>query len=606
MSSNNYGAAGIGAEGIPTEATSLLDSGAGTRDDSSFQDRSGSAAIGDGADWLGDEEFSQVPRWRRASVYWLIGPYLLFTLAFGGSIVPKLNLILDLVCNRYLSERAQSDPGFVFIPVVPGLDDSQCTSGSTQARVQREAATFMMTMNLITGLLSAFTVPKIGSLSDRYGRKRLLVVASAGGIIGELVVILAVKFPETVHLNWLLVAAALDGLGGSFTGASVVGHSYVSDCTPPRKRGVAIGYLHSALYAGLAFGPVLAGYMVEKLTHELVSVFYVTLGCHLCFVVLILSIVPESVSQKRQLIAREKHTEDGDRRAKRVVTWTGNFAPWYRRVAASIRGAPNPLRPLKVLYPRGATNASVRRNLLLLATIDTMFLGATMGSGQVTILYSELMFGWRNLETSNFVSLVSLVRVCALLGILPALNYVFRIRPAARKRGLSHGAAVEKNNAGSDRLDMWLLRGAILSDILGVTGYILVRTPALFLLSAVVAAMGGLVSPTTQSALTKHVPADQVGSLLGAIGLLHALARVLFPLAISGLYAATVESFPQAVYVLLVVIFVLALSLAFFVRLYVYMKEVTDEDVSPTPARAWDYEDGVSDEEVVPVRLGRG
>lgn len=92
MSSNNYGAAGIGAEGIPTEATSLLDSGAGTRDDSSFQDRSGSAATGDGADWLGDEEFSQVPRWRRASVYWLIGPYLLFTLAFGGSIVPKLNL----------------------------------------------------------------------------------------------------------------------------------------------------------------------------------------------------------------------------------------------------------------------------------------------------------------------------------------------------------------------------------------------------------------------------------------------------------------------------------------------------------------------------------
>jgi hypothetical protein len=30
-------------------------------------------------------------------VWWLIGPYALFTLAFGGSLVPKLNLYVFMV-----------------------------------------------------------------------------------------------------------------------------------------------------------------------------------------------------------------------------------------------------------------------------------------------------------------------------------------------------------------------------------------------------------------------------------------------------------------------------------------------------------------------------
>ena len=33
-------------------------------------------------------------------VYWLIGPYALFTLAFGGVMVPKLNLYVDPVVSR--------------------------------------------------------------------------------------------------------------------------------------------------------------------------------------------------------------------------------------------------------------------------------------------------------------------------------------------------------------------------------------------------------------------------------------------------------------------------------------------------------------------------
>lgn len=58
------------------------------------------------------------------------------------------------------------------------------------------------------------------------------------------------------------------------------------------------------------------------------------------------------------------------------------------------------------------------------------------------------------------------------------------------------------------------------------------------------ASMGGVGSPTLQSALTKHIPHDQIGQLLGATGLLHALARVVCPTIFNLIYAQTVGTYP--------------------------------------------------------------
>lgn len=43
-------------------------------------------------EWDGYKDFEGLPWWRRPSVFWLLGPFVMFTLAFGGVMVPKLNL----------------------------------------------------------------------------------------------------------------------------------------------------------------------------------------------------------------------------------------------------------------------------------------------------------------------------------------------------------------------------------------------------------------------------------------------------------------------------------------------------------------------------------
>ncbi|CAK7202434.1 hypothetical protein SEUCBS139899_005157 [Sporothrix eucalyptigena] len=597
----------------PTEEFSETEALLGAEIDTAIDSEpstSGPPAGGRKDSWTGDEDFAGLPWTRRPSVYWLIGPYALFTLAFGGAMVPKLNLIIDLVCRRYFADR--DNDGFHVLPVVPGADNPQCQI----PEVQRSVATFTLVISVIVGSLSAFTAPRLGAMSDRFGRKGIMVVSSCGGLVGEIITILAANYPDLIHYHWLIAAAVFDGLAGSFTAGSVVSHSYTSDCTPPSKRAVSFGYMHACLFTGMAFGPLLAGYFVEW-TGSLLSIFYVTLGCHITFILYIIFILPESLSVRRQNIAREKYAKEQEVFAAKVreedlreqeAETTGlrtrktGLAVLVRRTVLKVRRS-NPLAPLKILLPKGLHQRRARRNLIVLATVDTLILSASMSMGGVTLLYSEFMFHWGNFETSAFISLVSMVRVVVLMGIFPIINYFFRVRPAARLRRIS-GEAPSETNTGADRLDVWLIRSAIFSDVLGVAGYIFARTPAVFVLCGIVTAFGGLGSATIQSSLTKHVPPDRVGQLLGAIGLLHSLSRVFAPMIFNGLYAATVGSYPQAVFVLITGVFSFVFLLSFLIRPFVFLDDSRDDndasEASTPSRRVIDQQtDALADDEVV-------
>ncbi|KAG5926309.1 hypothetical protein E4U42_003428 [Claviceps africana] len=536
------------------ETTRLIASGSGGYD-------SEVETAGAGQGWDGLADFKGLPWWRRPSVFWLLVPYSLFTLAFGSIIVPKLNLILDLVCQKYFADQALLHPDQSFAPVVFGTDNPQCRN----PEVQKHVATFMLVMNLCTGLLSAFAAPKLGHLSDRFGRRRLLALASCGGLLGEVVTILAARFPQTVDYRWLILGALFDGVTGSFTAGNILTQSYTSDCTPPSRRAVAIGYIHACLFTGLALGQFLGGEIV-KLTGSLVSIFYVCLAAHFIFIVSVGFIIPESLSQQKQKTAREKHRREKIRREEGPASWI-----------SSVRDK-NPFAALSVLWPRGrGTSTSLRINLVALAMCDMIIMGSAMAAGQVIILYAQYTFGWQTPESSRFIASVSSVRVIALMGVLPVINYLFRTRPAAKKRRET-GVTPQDKNGGADHVDTWILRFALVSDILGFVGYTLARSPGLFVGSAMLTAFGGLGSATSQSVVTQHVPPDRVGRVLGAMGMMHALVRVIAPVIFNGIYAATVATYPRAIFVALTGLFGFALLCSFLVTPHVHWEEHAEEE----------------------------
>lgn len=470
----------------------------------------------------------------------MLPPFLLSTLAFGGVIVPRLNLILNLICREYIADRSADDPDFTMMPVVFGESNPQCRIPEVQARV----AQFALYTNLIAGLLSAVTSPKLGVLSDRYGRTKIMAMAILGSLLGDALTIFAATSPETFNVNWFFVGSFLDGLCGSFTAAMALAHSYATDTTSPDMRNVVFGYFHGCLFTGIALGPVIAGYIVKAA--GTVSVFYIAFACHVVFISFLAFVIPESLTKTRQLAAREKHRQEREQRAP--------SADWINRLRKF-----NILEPLKILYPTGeGASSAVRRNLIVLASVDTIVFGVAMGSMTVVVIYSNFQFGWGTLEQSIFVSIVNTCRVCCLIIILPIVTRLVRGKNASKSQ----------KNSGSDLFDLSVIRFAIFFDTLGYLGYTLARKGSLFILSGAIASIGGIASPTLQSALTKHVPPDRTGQLLGASGLLHALARVVAPTIFNAIYSITVGKFTQTVFVCLTVVFGLAFVVSWFIRPY--------------------------------------
>lgn len=175
---------------------------------------------------------------------------MLGTLAFGGVIVPSLNLILELICRNYLADQAALDPNFSAVPVIFGGDNLQCRGGDVGKAVQARVAQFTLGASVITGLLSAIASPKMGAMSDRYGRNKMIAICSTGALAKEIIMIFAARSPETFPIRLIFVGYAIDGMAGSFTALMAIVHSYAADTTTPSNRNSTFGYFHSCLFIG--------------------------------------------------------------------------------------------------------------------------------------------------------------------------------------------------------------------------------------------------------------------------------------------------------------------------------------------------------------------
>jgi MFS transporter, DHA1 family, tetracycline resistance protein len=96
--------------------------------------------------------------------------------------------------------------------------------------------------------------PVIGSLSDRYGRRPVILVSVAGMAADWVLIALA------PNLWWLVVGRLIGGVtSSSFTTV----YAYMADITEPAKRAKAYGLIGAAFSGGFVLGPVLGGVLGE-------------------------------------------------------------------------------------------------------------------------------------------------------------------------------------------------------------------------------------------------------------------------------------------------------------------------------------------------------
>jgi DHA1 family tetracycline resistance protein-like MFS transporter len=131
----------------------------------------------------------------------------------------------------------------LIIPVLPILL-GEFTSG-------RDTQTYWyMAVAVTFGASQFLCAPLLGALSDRFGRRPLLLLGIAG--LGATFVLTALA-----HSVWLIVAARV--LGGGLSANFAVAQAYVADITPPEERTQALGKLGAMFGIGFVLGPVMGG-----------------------------------------------------------------------------------------------------------------------------------------------------------------------------------------------------------------------------------------------------------------------------------------------------------------------------------------------------------
>lgn len=97
--------------------------------------------------------------------------------------------------------------------------------------------------------------PIWGRLSDKHGRRPIILIGVLGSSIGFAIFGLA---------NDLIILFLARIVAGFFTAATLTtANAYIADVTPPAKRGGAYGLIMSAFGLGFALGPGIGGYMAN-------------------------------------------------------------------------------------------------------------------------------------------------------------------------------------------------------------------------------------------------------------------------------------------------------------------------------------------------------
>jgi DHA1 family tetracycline resistance protein-like MFS transporter len=224
----------------------------------------------------------------------------------------------------------------IIIPVLPKLVED-FLAGDTG-----RAAEIYGLFGSVWALMQFVCSPTLGALSDRFGRRPVILLSNFGLGLDYIFMALAPT------LAWLFVGRIISGItGASFTTAA----AYIADVTPPEKRAGSYGLIGAAWGLGFILGPALGGLLGDV---DPRMPFWVAAAMTLLNAVYGIFVLPESLSREH----------------RRAFDW--------RRA--------NPLGSLKLLRSHP--------ELFGLASVNFLYFLAHQVLPSVFVLYAGHRYGW--------------------------------------------------------------------------------------------------------------------------------------------------------------------------------------------------------------------
>jgi MFS family permease len=321
----------------------------------------------------------------------------------------------------------------------------------------------------VYAVCSLVATPVIGRLSDRFGRRPLLLVSQTGTCVGFLVL-------GNATALWMVFAGRI--LDGITAGNLATAQAYISDHTAPENRAKAFGVIGVAFGIGFMFGPWLGGWLGDR--YNMHTPFLLSAGLSFLSIICTWTLLP-----------REKPPQ----------TATGE-----------------PMPSAKVVAPAGP--AGRRPNLFDLSTYAEYFRRHGLGAVYLQFffftfafscftsgfaLYAEARFGWSAHQTGYLFAYAGVLGIILQGGLIGRLVKKF----------------------GEIQLALAGFVAAVVAYVLMGFAYTLV----VLLVTATINSFGnGVLRPVLTSRITQLVGRHEQGAALGISGSLSSLAMTVAPI----------------------------------------------------------------------------
>jgi len=369
----------------------------------------------------------------------------------------------------------------LIIPVMPDLILE--VQGGTLA----SAAIWGGVLSTVFAVMQFLFGPIIGALSDRFGRRPILLISLVVMSLDYLVMAVAGTL-------WLLLLGRV--VGGITAATGPTASAYMADISQPHEKAANFGLIGAAFGAGFVLGPMIGGMLAEFGTR---APFYASALLAAVNAVFGYFVLKETVTD----------------RIRRPFTWSrANPFGAFRHVARL---------------------PGIGRLLLIYLLYSIAFYVYPA----VWSYFTQERFAW----SPQMIGLS-----LGLFGIMMAVVQGGLIRVLLRWLG-------ERNT---------VIYGHVF-DIAAFGAMAIITSGTLALILTPLAALGAVITPALSAMMSRAVGDDAQGELQGVLASLHALAMIVSPLIMTGIFAAftregTAFYLPGAPFVLSMVLMVISLG----------------------------------------------
>lgn len=414
-----------------------------------------------------------------------ICPFVFMSVVIAGMVMGVQQQWLLL----YLCQRFAHSPSSAYLPgllnVSPiSLEEVSFEICRSIPDIQSLAARWGMVLALCSGIPALFMGPYIGIMSDKIGRRPIMM-------LGMLSALLVYSTYITISYGfglWILILASFTaGLMGSWMILLTGTMAYFADTSVAADRATVFVIGESVFFAGFAIGPFIGGLLGRKIGVE--KVFIIAFFMKLTLLLTTFALLPESLKNVK------------DRPLGKV-------------------------EDIKKIFKKAASPSFIYLILGMMASL------AASQQRTIFFFYVSYTFGWDSQDEGQYLLVMCLTRMTHMLLIYPILTRLFR-------KTLSE-------TEGKARFDLTLIRvGVLVSSTCALLQAFSTKGWNLYIIT-ILDGFATLANPTNQSLLSASVPAVSQGLLFSGLSFISSSLGLIFGVVFPTIWSATVRTRPNS------------------------------------------------------------